>query len=185
MSNTKTFKTSELPKSIKALVALTGRRPRKVVVRFQSGPTKVYGAWRTNAKSFGKLVQSENNNWTGSDGEPNVSVSEIWDAPAAQDTTSYYSGAPVEVTVTIGNLRELCPASAQTVTADMLETLFKASTQTPVEATGRKVYTTSPGPFNFLTEDVVFDSASLDIQNANVVVSGNEHNSMLDQLGLN
>lgn len=184
MSNAKAFKSSELPKSIKALVALTGRRARTVRVEFSAGPATVHGAWRTDAKSFGKVVQSETNNWTGDDGEPNVSVTEVWDAPVAQDTTGSWSGAKAHVTVTIGNLRELCPADASVVTPEMLDVLFKASVSTPVEATGKAIETASPGPFNDLTEDKVIDVKVIGPDTTQPVET-NEHLAMLDAMGLN
>lgn len=181
------FKTSELPQSVRDLVALTGRRPRSVIVELQAGPATVRGAWHTDAKSFGKVVQSETNNWVGSDGEPNVSVTEVWDAPVAQDITGYSSSAKTKVRVTIGNLRELCPTDPEAVTPEMLDLLFKASVSTLVEATGKAVETASPGPFNDLTEDKVVGVKVIGpdtTQPAPPVIKTNDHLAMLDAMGL-
>ncbi len=185
MTFAQTFKTSELPKSVKALVALTGRRPRNVRIEFLEGPTEVGGAWHTDAKSFGKVIGSTETNWTGSDGEPNTWVTEQWSAPVAKDTTNFgkagYVFLGVSVKVVIGNLRELCPTRA--VTATHLDLLMTQSVTGPAaEGTGVAVEICEPGPFNNLTESVVTKLSSL--EPAAVETVENTHNAMLDQLGL-
>jgi hypothetical protein len=190
---TQMFATKDLPKNIKALAGRIGRA-RKVSVEFQSGPTTVGGAWHTDAMSDGKVVSRETTHSTGSDGESNTWVEEVWSAPVARDITDRWSGAKKLTKVIIGNLADLCPTA--NVTPEQAGMLFDVSASRPVDGTGLAVTVATPGPFNNLTKSTVtaaevinpaeFQSfvAEGQIQTMMENVVQTPHNDMLQQLGI-
>jgi len=177
-TRTQTFKTSEIPDGMRDLVRLTGRRPRRVVVEFQEGPATVSGAWAVDTHALSDNLQSRNvNHWTGSDGEPNTSVTETYSSPVVRINTS---GRFVVAIVTLGNLAELVPTA--NITPDQLADMWRASNEVKPrpEATVYEVQTASPGPFNDLKEETEVGRRVI----KNRVVNTNEQVEMLNALGI-
>jgi len=79
--NFKTIETTrkELPQYLQDLIKLTGKRPNKVEVRFNSG-TEMHTVYR-EVWSFGCVVSEHKECRMGSDGEWDTHTTEIYSAP--------------------------------------------------------------------------------------------------------
>lgn len=101
-----TFKmdTANLPAALKALVKLTGKRPKQVDVHVTTGPTVIHQGYATNVVvSLGQLVKQENAGYVGSDGESNHVTDLTYSAPVAY---VYGFGKHKRVNVVVGNVSE-------------------------------------------------------------------------------
>lgn len=99
---------SDLPAALEALVRATiGRAKviRGISISFTTDLASASFGWRSSeAFTYGRLVSRKTSQWTGDDGESNVTVTDYYSAPVATATKARTSG--VFVHVEVGNLTE-------------------------------------------------------------------------------
>lgn len=105
MTSINSLSVADLPAALAALALAAAGRSKvfSVSIDFSTALASVSFGWRADdAVTLGELMHRKTNNWTGSDGESNVTVTDSYSAPVAVARKLQRSG--VAVAISVGNL---------------------------------------------------------------------------------